>query len=96
MVLKAGRESEGTPCEPPTTGGFNYHFSDKSDILRALANIILDEAVSDSHKLLKSKSEPIVKRVQDLVSGLVYRLRTSPYELNCMFDPAYHGESFAR
>ena len=73
-----------------------YHFSDKSDILRALANIILDEAVSDSHKLLKSKSEPIVKRVQDLVSGLVYRLRTSPYELNCMFDPAYHGESFAR
>jgi AcrR family transcriptional regulator len=71
-----------------------YHFSDKASILLALADIILDEAISDSHKLLENKKDPINKRVHDLVSGLVYRLRTSPYELNCMFDPAFHGDEF--
>lgn len=72
-----------------------YHFSDKAEILRAIANICLDEALADTQKLLKSKSESIPKRLYSLVHEQVYRLCISPYELNCMFDPAFHTEEFA-
>lgn len=72
-----------------------YHFSDKAEILRALANICLDEALSDTQKLLNNRSEPIPKRLYSLVHEQVYRLCDSPYELNCMFDPAFHTPEFA-
>lgn len=71
-----------------------YHFSDKSDVLRAIADVIMDDALSDSHKLVRSKSDTTTKRLHDLVGGIVYRLRTSPYELNCMFDPVFLTEEF--
>jgi AcrR family transcriptional regulator len=71
-----------------------YHFKDKPDILGAITDIILDEAISDSQKLLKSRDEPVVRKLYRLVRELVYRLRSSPYELNCMFDPAFHGDEF--
>lgn len=72
-----------------------YHFSDKAEILGALANICLDEALADTQKLLKNKSDSIPKRLYSLVHEQVYRLCVSPYELNCMFDPAFHGPEFS-
>lgn len=72
-----------------------YHFNDKSEILMALANIALDGALADSRKLLKSTDESLPKRLYSLVHEQVYRLCVSPYELNCMFDPAFHTPEFA-
>lgn len=72
-----------------------YHFTDKAEILTALANVALDGAQADSQKQLKNKSESIPKRLFSLVHEMVYRMCVSPYELNCLFDPAFHGEEFA-
>ena len=67
-----------------------YHFSDKADVLRALASVGLD----DSQSLLKDTSHSVPSRLYRLVHELVLRLRSSPYELNCVFDPAFHTRQF--
>lgn len=72
-----------------------YHFRDKSEILKTLANFSLDSALADTRKLLKDKGVPVAKRLYSLIHEQVYRLRVSPYELNCLFDPAFHTPEFA-
>lgn len=71
-----------------------YHFQDKAEILHSLADIILDEALSGTRKWGHDEELPVARRLYLLIYALVYRLRVSPYELNCMFDPAFHGEEF--
>jgi TetR/AcrR family transcriptional regulator len=71
-----------------------YHFRDKAEILRALAAIILDEAITGSHKWRREGGVTVPHRLYRLIYDLVYRLRVSPYELNCMFDPSFHSDEF--
>ena len=72
-----------------------YHFSDKADVLRALASVGLDETLRDSETLLRDVSHSVPSRLYRLVHELVLRLRSSPYELNCLFDPAFHTKQFS-
>ena len=71
-----------------------YHFSDKADVLRALAGIGLDDTLRDSQKLRTDTTYSVPHRLYLLVHDLVFRLRSSPYELNCLFDPAFRDKEF--
>lgn len=71
-----------------------YHFSDKSDVLRALAKVGLDYALQDSHALREDTTRSAASRLYQLLHEVTFRLRASPYELNCLFDPAFHTSDF--
>lgn len=72
-----------------------YHFSDKADVLKALAGVGLDDTLRDSRKLRGDISHTVPSRFYLLVHDVVFRLRSSPYELNCLFDPAFHASEFS-
>jgi len=72
-----------------------YHFSDKADVLKALADVGLDDTLRESQSLRKDTSHSVPGRLYHLVHELVFRLRSSPYELNCLFDPAFHTKQFS-
>jgi AcrR family transcriptional regulator len=71
-----------------------YHFTDKAHILEAIADMTLEKALEDSKRLLGRTEEPPTKRLYLLVHDLVFQLCESEYEMNCMFDPAFHGPEF--
>jgi len=76
-----------------------YHFSDKADVLRALASVGLSMANESMQGARKASNQraavSIGSRLYQLLHELVLQLRSSPYQLTCLFDPAFHTKEFA-
>jgi AcrR family transcriptional regulator len=79
-----------------------YHFSDKADVLKALAGVglsLASEGLQDPRRSTApqrpDKPHSVASRLYQLVHEVVFQLRSSPYELNCLFDPAFHTKEFS-
>ncbi len=71
-----------------------YHFVDKADILKAIADLTLGSALSESATLLRKAEQSPAQRLFALVYDMVFRLHESDYQLYCMFDPVFHSKEF--
>ncbi len=71
-----------------------YHFKDKADMLRALAEVGLGDALRDSETLRRDHGHSAPARLYHLMHELVVRLKTSPYEMSVLFDPAFRTKQF--
>ena len=98
--LFAQRGYEGTTmAELADTVGIRgpslyYHFKDKADILRALADIGLHQSLRESDFLRRDQGHSAPARLYHLMYESVVRLKTAPYEMSVLFDPAFRTEQF--
>ena len=71
-----------------------YYFDAKSEIMNELANVGLDITISTSTEILLDTQFSPAARLYRLTQELVIGLRTSDYDLSCIFDPALRGKEF--
>lgn len=71
-----------------------YHFESKADILRALNDQGLGVGVEIAEKLRAETSITPAARLHLLLRGIIVRLHTSDYQLNCLFDPVLQDKEF--
>lgn len=72
-----------------------YHYREKPDLLRELADIGLSSTTKIAAKLREEQSLSPAARLHLLIQIQVEDLRSSKYELNCLFDPAFHDKEFS-
>lgn len=71
-----------------------YHFADKAEIIKDLANIALEIAFDVNRSVELYKDRPVPDRLFYLVKHLVLDLYRADYDLYCMFDPVFYQEDF--
>ena len=72
-----------------------YHFREKADILRALADIGLGSTMRAADTVRVESSLSPAARLHLLIQIQVVELRSSEYVLNCLFDPVFHDKEFS-
>lgn len=72
-----------------------YHFREKADILRALADIGLASTMKAADIVQAESSLSPAARLHLLTQIQIVTLRSSEYELNCLFDPVFHDKEFS-
>lgn len=71
-----------------------YHFELKSEILRAVSFVGIGGTVAIGDKLVQESRLSPAARLYQMIYASVLHLRSSKYELNCLFDPVFQEKEF--